>query len=61
MGSTGEETDRGMLAPDLVPHPPRLLGQSRFKPCSSMLMMERKFIKLTCQYLVGQESIKFCG
>ena len=32
MGSTGEPTDQDMLAPDLLPFHPKLLGQGRFKP-----------------------------
>ena len=35
VGSRGEATDQYILAPDLLPIHPRLLGPGKFKPCFS--------------------------
>ena len=54
MGSTVEATDQDMLAPDLLPHPPRLHGQGRFKERGVCT-----FGKLHNQYLSVTEATQF--
>ena len=60
MGSTGEATDQEMLAPDLLPHHPRLLGQGGFKPCLGpgyFLLQLFDCMMENCMLLAGMGSI----